>query len=110
MVNVVEMWLIVMQTLRNIPAHPGRCFLLLTRACYVIGALRMRFVLQSMLMGVGLCMTLAACENVQKQRNHYDLYELRPVGAPIDNDSYYVPPKPRALCGSINVSPSCGGG
>ncbi len=65
---------------------------------------------QYLLIMVGCCLLLDACSG-SLHKEPYDIYALHPVsGAPIDNDSYYVPPRrTSSMCNTIGAVPSCGG-
>jgi len=60
---------------------------------------------------VGLCGLLLACGATQKKKELMQLYEIPAAGRtqPVDNDSYYSPPKGSA-CQTIADAPSCAGG
>ena len=66
---------------------------------------------------MGFCGLLAACSSAPKRVDPYSMYDI-PVPAvqnplsrplPVDNDSYYQPPK-SYNCNTIADGPSCGGG
>ena len=69
----------------------------------------MSHLLQRLSLVTGIAVSLIACSALQSQKNAYDLYELRPTGGPVYNDSYYTPPVTYKGCATINESPSCGG-